>query len=230
MVAANGLLAEHGTPTWYASRKKADVTASAAAQMVGVGWGSRAAAWRKKTGMPTAAEAKTSDYTQSMLAYGQETEPLALASYGALTGAQWTQVPYGELEMHGRIHGATPDAIAILPTNEVVLVEVKCPVKELHTKIKPQYWIQIIEQMVVWKIPRIHFYVYKPGVGAHLWDIRLTNEMREWVYQYYLPALAYFFRCVDAKEEPKRKTLEEDIWRHAYFADGVKPVRSFNFS
>jgi putative phage-type endonuclease len=100
------------------------------------------------------------------MAHGRATEPIAIARFQRQTGARVFCVGFMRHAKYDFI-GGTFDALAILPTGEGVLVEVKCPyTRSIGAAIPPHYVGQVQTYLEVAGLARCMFVQYKPAFAT----------------------------------------------------------------
>jgi putative phage-type endonuclease len=100
------------------------------------------------------------------MAHGRATEPIAIAKFKERTGAK---VFYVGFMRHARYDflGGTFDALAILPSGEGVMVEVKCPFsRSIGTTVPPYYIGQVQTYLAIAGLDRCMFVQYKPAFST----------------------------------------------------------------
>jgi len=183
---------KQGTPEWHQARQKI-LTASdfgSAANLKGA-YVSRQKLWELKT------QRDWKD-TNAFMEYGQRMEPIARHSFETLSGHL---VDDCDLILHPDIDflGCSPDGL----THSGHLLEIKCPVRAVHTGISEQFLGQIFGQMSCTGREIALFFSYHPE-GQRLWRIDWSNEYWAWLF----PLLEEFWNYVIKDECPPRKNKQ----------------------
>ena len=159
--------------------------------------------------------------------HGKHYEPIAIAKFKAQSGAKVFFVGF-MLHRTFRFIGGTFDALAILPTGEGVLVEVKCPyTRGIGTTIPEHYIGQVQAYMEVAGLDRCLFVQYKPPYvtptrGMHRPEkLSVVSVPRDAGYfASRMPALWRFFKRLCAFREGvlptanAAATVLQRVWRH----------------
>lgn len=206
---------DQNTEAWLRVRATCDLTASEIASVLGVGYDSPAALWRKKCGLTPEKADQPNHYQLEAMKRGQFLEPFArermdiLLNRRAMSGGFWTRtVVYQNL---GFVLGASPDGIytQTLVEPEPAVLEIKCPISK--TECAPDspdsrdrfwtYFFQIQCQLFCTGYKRAILFVFHPDLPNVAYRLKYDHDM--WV-NYVLPRLAEFIRNVDQKKEPGR--------------------------
>lgn len=95
--------------------------------------------------------------------HGRKYEPIAISKFRAQTGAMVFYVGFMKHEEYDFI-GGTFDALAIMPSGEGVLVEVKCPFSRGISPVVPEHYVgQVQSYLEIAGLETCMFVQYKPA-------------------------------------------------------------------
>lgn len=205
------------SPDWFAAREKCHYTASEIPSVVGCGYDSPAALFRKKTGRMTASESKPNFFIQEAMKRGQVMEMTARSVADTIIGRQategnfWTRSLRFEDTGEELLLGASPDGIYEKdpgnPKSNDLVLEIKCPLNK--TSCDPEedtrfwtYYVQIQVQLFCTGIKTALLFIYHPGLPNNMWMIDFSRKFWGHVV---IPQLRWHRACCVNASEPKRQ-------------------------
>lgn len=206
---------DQNTDDWLAVRGTCDLTASELASVLGVGYDSPAALWRKKCGLTPERADEPNHYQLEAMKRGQFLEPFArermdiLLGRRAVNGGFWKR----KVTYHGHTFmlGASPDGIyaqTVLSPDPRVL-EIKCPISKTDCAPDSEdsrdrfwtYFFQIQCQLFCTGYRHAILFIFHPDLPNVAYRIRYNHDM--WI-NYVLPKVGDFIRAVREKTCPGR--------------------------
>jgi len=174
-----------GTPEWHALRKGCKVTASSAAELMGIGYKKLAwvsAFWRYASGMSNTPppEEERSDFARARMKVGVDWEPHAREVLELWSGNAITEVGFftrwlPALDM--RV-GASPDGVMWLDqVGGHACVEIKCTDMNLRTSPKPSYIVQMYWQMYCTGLRACVFAQFHITQGMLVWLVHWDEDV-----------------------------------------------------
>lgn len=147
------IVVAQNSPEWFIERESCHYTASEIPSLLGCGYDSPAALWRKKMGLVPPQSDQPNTFQQEAMQRGQLLEPIARARLDTIVGETsvdgnfWTRtITFDEDPSSTITLGASPDGY--YPGSNTLL-EIKCPMSK--TKCDPaeddRFWTYFVQQM-----------------------------------------------------------------------------------
>jgi putative phage-type endonuclease len=191
---------QQGSSDWLETRRKFKITASEAADALGVGPNSRKWLWRIKKNLTTN---KTNDWAEKAMRHGTDHEELARQRF--MTIKDKPQFKKCGMYVYNDDIAASPDGVDDLDQPTEIL-EIKCPYSSLPGAPKIWHLVQIQVQLQATKAQRCHFWCYKPPGHMDMQDERYFHAVIErddvlW-NEIILPGLNDFISLLDTNTVP----------------------------
>lgn len=161
--------------------------------------------------------------------HGKKYEPIAIAKYKKMSGAKIFFVRF-MLHSEYKFLGGTFDGVAILPSGEGVLIEIKCPYTRSVGSVIPEHYVgQVQVYLEIANLDRCLFIQYKPsyitpGRGFHrpekLTVIPVMRDPGYFVTR--MPILWKFYKRLCAFREgvmptaPAAASVIQNMWRRKH--------------
>jgi len=209
-----------GSPEWFALRAQCKITASAAAEYMGIGYDSMKAALLRWNGIVK----EPGEFARRMMDQGRREEPYIRR---LLEG--YTHNPIHEVGFYTR-HvpelgcsvGASPDGIMWLPKSKGhVCVEIKRPFKHLYAAPKLNHIVQMYMQMYCTQLTHCVYAVYHPDEGMRVWLLPFRKRVWRFIVNR-LNAFMCEYTQGETKEWPTKRWTTENL--NALLKGSIIPI------
>lgn len=181
-----------GSVAWHEARR-GRLTASRFGAAAGLSrYATPHSLWQLLTGRIAADDANDDSDNRAPQRHGQQLEPTARSVYATLMETQVVETGFWPHQSHTWL-GASPDGLI----GSDGLLEIKCPVHQLHTQVPDEYMAQVQGQLEVLDRTWCDFVSYWRG---HMLVVRVWRCKKYW--RWLFDRLERFWDAVQTDREP----------------------------
>jgi putative phage-type endonuclease len=193
--AAVALLSKQGSAAWFAARS-GRLTASRFGTAAGLSrYATPRSLWQLMSG--SLGDSATEDSTSAAVQHGNRAEPEARGVYMLVTGAAVVETGLCVHHEHMWL-GASPDGLV----GDDGLIEIKCPVHQLHSCVPREYMAQVQGQLEVLGRGWCDFVSWRQG---QLLIVRVRRSPAYWAWLF--DRLLRFWRGVCSGKDPQLEVI-----------------------